>query len=144
MPNEGIFKRILKKRTLKKTNMFKYLHNKKSLSLIFLNIIVKKYFFLFQIWRNDLLEPEGVTRDGHKMGAPSVPHPPHFNTKGPLLFSPQNPSVQHTPQFNTKNPSVSNTSQFHTTCWSEGVCVKLRGTRKGYIKNWKYYPKKFP
>ena len=41
--------------------------------------------------------------------------PRQFNTKGPLLFSPQNPSVQHqkpfsstpkTPQFHTKNPLV--------------------------------------
>ena len=29
-----------------------------------------------------------------------------FHPKGLLLFSPQNPSVQHTPQFYTKDPSV--------------------------------------
>ena len=43
--------------------------------------------------------------------------PPKFNTKGPLLFSPQNLSVPHQkplsstqpPQFHTRNPSVQHT-----------------------------------
>ena len=60
-------------------------------------------------------------------GTPSVRHPLRsthlFYTKGPLLFSPPNPSVPHqkplsstpkTPRFNTKSPSVQQTPQFHT------------------------------
>ena len=73
--------------------------------------------------------------------APSVPHPPQFNPKGPLLcrpkslgstqkppwfnlpFSSTHPSIQHqkpfssTPkdrQFSNNNPSVQHTPQFST------------------------------
>ena len=79
-------------------------------------------------------------------GSPSVPHPHQFNTKGPLLFSPKNPSVPHqkpsflyTLQFHTKNPSVQHNPQSHTTLSSkhpsdkkipEG-CVELRGFWRG-------------
>ena len=61
--------------------------------------------------------------------------PSQFNTKGPFLFNPQNPSVQHkkklqfntplnlTPknrQFNNENPSV------EIVCWTESY-VELKG-----------------
>ena len=52
-------------------------------------------------------------------GSPSVPHPRsskhQFHTKGPLHFSPKNPSVQHTPQFHTKNPSVQHRKPLSST-----------------------------
>ena len=82
------------------------------------------------------------------LGAPSVQ----------LLFSPQNPSVQHTPRLHTKKPSVQDqrplsstllssipeTSQFHTLlelrglwcgtegCGTEGVLV----LKWGGVLNW--------
>ena len=74
---------------------------------------------------------------------------PQFNTKGPLVFSPQNPSVPHSkPLSSTQEPlsSTPKSPQFHTKifrflvlnwetlgaekvcflCCTEGVCVELR------------------
>ena len=62
---------------------------------------------------------------------PSVPHPFQFNTsvpqKGPLLFSPKNPSVPHQKLLSSTQPSISH---------QRGLGVELRGFWFGTEREW--------
>ena len=104
--------------------------------LFFKNLIFETFLGLFY---DDLLYRDDSNLWSNEEGSSSVPRPPQFNTEGPLLFSPQNPSVPHqkplssthSPQFHTKKALYKQALQwlFYGVelrgfwCWSEGFLV---------------------
>ena len=60
----------------------------------------------------------------------TVPHPPQFNTKGSLLFSPQNPSVEHRKTLSSTHPPVPHIPQFHTPLSSTPPSVQHSAYQK--------------
>ena len=65
-------------------------------------------------FRNLLMRPERV----------SLSSTHQFNTKGLLLFSPQNPSVQNRKTISSTHPSVQHIPQFNTSLSSTHVLVQ--------------------
>ena len=129
----------------------KYLKNSSTLSLTLSglenlsDLNYSKIFFMgFQIQKNDL-DRNPILR------VPLNSTPPQFNTKGPLIFSPQNLSVHHTSQFNTPFSSTHSSVQHQNTLssthperfsvliwWVFGVELRDFGCWKGMVLvlNW--------